>query len=577
MTKPKRERAGGLVVLVVVLVLALLVGGGWAAAYAGAGDKLPRGTTVAGVDVGGRTAAEAEQRLRTALADQVAEPIEVTVSGKTTQVDPATAGLAVDYAASVADAGGEKSWSPPRLWDYYTGGDDLDAVVTVDEDAMLDAIAGLQGELGESPVDGAVKFRPTGKIRVVDPVVGRGLDVTETRDSLVDAFLSGDPVELTLTDVPPQIDESDVRQAVDEFANPAVSGPVTLEFGRARIRLSPKQYADALRLEPVGGELQPTVGRAKLTRLVHSTISDDGAPVDATVELVNGKPRVVPSKPGVTFDPDDVVSTFLDLVAKPDGERQAPVEAQVEQADFTTRDARDLKIKEVVGEFTTYYPYAEYRNINIGRAAEIIDGTILKPGEIFSMNDIVGERTRENGFTDGFIISNGILVEDLGGGVSQMATTLFNAMFFAGLEDVEHKPHSFYIDRYPVGREATVAFGSLDLRFKNDSPYGVLVNAEVTPASYSSQGVVTVKMYSTKVWDIATTASDRYAFTSPATRTLDTPDCHANSGYGGFQIDVKRIFRKVGETAVDHVENFHTVYTPSDTVICKPPGSLDND
>jgi len=574
-TKPKRERAGGLVVLVVVLVLALLVGGGWAAAYAGAGDKLPRGTSVAGVDVGGRTATEAEQRLRAALADEVAAPIEVTVAGETTEVDPTSAGLAVDYAASVADAGGERSWHPQRLWDYYTGGDDLDAVVTVDEDAMLTAIAGLQGELGKVPVDGQVKFRSTGQIRVVDPVVGRGLDVTATRDALVDAFLSGEPVELSLADVPPEIDEDDVRTALDEFANPAVSGPVTLEFGRARIKLSPKQYAGALALEAVGGELQPSVGRAKITRLVHSTISDDGAPVDATVELVNGKPRVVPSKPGVAFDPDDVVSTFLELVAKPDGERQAPVEAQVDQADFTTRDARDLKIKEVVGEFTTYYPYAEYRNINIGRAAEIIDGTILKPGETFSMNDIVGERTRENGFTDGFIISNGILVEDLGGGVSQMATTLFNAMFFAGLEDVEHKPHSFYIDRYPVGREATVAFGSLDLRFKNDSPYGVLVNAEVTPAG-AGQGVVTVRMYSTKVWDISTTASDRYAFTSPATRTLDTPNCHANSGYGGFQIDVKRIFRKAGESEIDHVENFHTVYTPSDTVICKPPGSLDD-
>ena len=90
---------------------------------------------------------------------------------------------------------------------------------------------------------------------------------------------------------------------------------------------------------------------------------------------------------------------------------------------------------------------------------------MLKPGETFSLNDTVGERTEANGFTKGFIISDGIFKEDLGGGVSQMATTTFNAMFFAGLEDVEHKPHSFYIDRYPVGREATVAWGAVDLRF----------------------------------------------------------------------------------------------------------------
>ena len=102
------------------------------------------------------------------------------------------------------------------------------------------------------------------------------------------------------------------------------------------------------------------------------------------------------------------------------------------------------------------------------------------------LNGVVGERTRENGFTEGFIISNGVFKEDLGGGVSQMATTTFNAMFFAGLKDLEHKPHSFYIDRYPVGREATVAWPTVDLKFENDTPYGVLIQASVTPSTPST-------------------------------------------------------------------------------------------
>ena len=132
---------------------------------------------------------------------------------------------------------------------------------------------------------------------------------------------------------------------------------------------------------------------------------------------------------------------------------------------------------------------------------------MLKPGETFTLNDTVGERTAENGFTEGFIISDGIFKEDLGGGVSQMATTTFNAMFFAGLEDVEHKPHSFYIDRYPVGREATVAWGAVDLRFSNDTPYGVLIQRPRRPRARPSRaGRVTVRMWSTKYWDI--TADD---------------------------------------------------------------------
>jgi vancomycin resistance protein YoaR len=152
-----------------------------------------------------------------------------------------------------------------------------------------------------------------------------------------------------------------------------------------------------------------------------------------------------------------------------------------------------------------------------------------------------------------------------------MATTTFNAMFFAGLEDVEHKPHSFYIDRYPVGREATVAWGAVDLRFRNDTPYGVLVHATVKPATPSSQGVVTVSMYSTKYWDITTKTSDRYNYRAPATRTLRTPDCYPNTGYAGFDVDVWRYFRKPGSDELVRTEKFHTAYTPSDTVVCKKP------
>ena len=255
---------------------------------------------------------------------------------------------------------------------------------------------------------------------------------------------------------------------------------------------------------------------------------------------------MVPAKPGVTYDPDDVSAAFLTLVTQPDGKRQMKVEATVAEPEFTTADAKALQIKEKVSTFTTYYPYAEYRNINIGRAAELVDGTILKPGETFSLNDIVGERTRENGFTEGYIISNGIFKEDLGGGVSQMATTTFNAMYFAGLKDIEHKPHSVYIDRYPEGREATVAWGSVDLRFQNDTPYGVLVHATVKPSDGSAKGVVTVSMYSTKTWDITSVTSDRYNFRSPATRTLTTADCEPAVGYDGFDVDVTRSFHKPG-------------------------------
>jgi vancomycin resistance protein YoaR len=569
----RRERAGGRLVVGVVLVLALLAGAGYAAAYYAAGDTLPRGASIEGVDVGGMTPTQAEDALRDGLADVTAQPIEVVVDGRTAEVDPVEAGLAVDYAASVAAAGGPRSWHPGDLWDHYSGGDDTDAVVEVDTAAFDAAVADLQGDVGSEPVDGAVSFAG-GRIEVTRPVPGRGLDPDASRDALVASYVGGERAELEITSLVPDIDDSDVTRAVDTFADPAMSGPVTLRIGSASVVLQPRDYADALGLEPRDGSLVPTVREAQLSRLVRSATAGDGAPVDARIELVGGRPRVVKAKPGVTFAQDDVATAFLTAVAQPEGRRTAEVEGTVQQPAFTTEDARALGVRRKVSEFTTYFPYADYRNTNIGRAAEIVDGTLLKPGEVFSLNDVVGERTVANGFTEGTIISDGIFVKDLGGGVSQMATTTFNAMFYAGLEDIEHKPHSVYIDRYPVGREATVAFGSVDLRFRNDTDYGVLINAELTPSTPASQGVLTVRMFSTKVWDIDEKTSDRYAYVSPGTRTLDTANCVPNTGYPGFQVDVTRIFRRPGADEVVRRERFHTDYIASDTVICRPPGSI---
>ncbi|MCD4536150.1 VanW family protein [Nocardioides sp. cx-169] len=569
--EPRREREGGRLVLMLLVGLVLLLAGGYTAAYLVAGDKVPRGTTVAGIDIGGRSQDAAVTALEDGLADRDDAPLSVEVGGRTEVVTANEAGLSVDYQASVAAAGGEQSWEPGRLWDYFTGGDDLDAVVDVDEAAMTALVGRLGEDLGSEPTDGEVRFRK-GEIVVTDPVVGEAIDPEALREALVPAYLYGDPVpELSLTPAQPDIDDADVQRALDEFANPALSGPVTLVFGDSRVRLQPRQFGSVLGMKAQDGELVPELDTDKLTRLVSNGISEDGAPVDATFKVVDGKPRVVPAKPGVTYEPADVTDAFLALVVKPEGEREMKVEATVAEADFTTEEARALGIKRQVSSFTTYFPYAEYRNTNIGRAAELVDGTLLEPGETFSLNDTVGERTRENGFTEGFIISNGIFKEDLGGGVSQMATTVFNAMFFAGLKDIEHKPHSFYIDRYPVGREATVAWGAVDLRFQNDTDHGVLIKATLNPSTPSSQGELTVSMYSTKTWDITTRTSERYAYVPPKTRTLDTADCYPNTGYSGFQVDVWRYFKKPGSDELDHEEKFHTVYTPSDTVVCKPP------
>jgi vancomycin resistance protein YoaR len=551
-----------------LVAVVVVLGGLYLAGYAFAGDRLPRETEIAGVDVGGMRPDRAERVLAEELREPMAAPVQVEAGDRQAALDPAEVGLDVDVPASVAQVPAGRSWNPAHLWETFVGGEEYDPVVVTVDDLLTERLAALAEEAGEPPVEGAVAFTRRGA-QPTYPETGTTLDVDAAAAAVVAAYPSGEVVGLELVPDEPEVSRAEVARAMEEFANPAMSGPVTYVVGGEPVVLRPAAYAPALSMAAEDGTLVPAVDERRLMRAFGPAMRTVGAePQDATVAIVDGRPTVVPAKKGVTVDQERVASSFLDLVVAPEGERRLRLPTEVEEPEFTTAEARALGVRETVSEFTTYYPHADYRNVNIGRAAEIIDGTLLKPGETFSLNETVGERTAENGFTKGFIISNGVFKEDYGGGVSQVATTTFNAAFFAGLEDVEHKPHSFYIDRYPVGREATVAWPTVDLRFRNDTGHGVLIQTLHTPSTWSSTGALTVRMWSTKVWDIEAVTGERYAYTPPQTRRMSGDDCYPNEGYSGFQIDVTRVFRRAGETEVERRERMHTTYTPSDTVIC---------
>ncbi|MEI7057639.1 VanW family protein [Nocardioides sp. CCNWLW239] len=550
--------------------VAILAFGGWAAAYALAGDKIPEGTTVAGVDIGGMKVDEATPLLDQKFAPAHSQPIHVSAGGSTTEVNPAEAGLSFDAEATIAKADAGRSWSPVKLWKHFNGGGELEPVIKADDALIAKVSAKVNKRAGTPFKDGDVVIRK-GKIKTTQPVAGEGVGDDALRAALAGQLLvEGDrKADVPLEELTPDVDETDVKEAVDKVATPAVSGPITLKFEKTPVELSPREFGEAIRFDPKDGELQASVASGKLKKVLKTALADDAAkPVDATVELVNGTPKVVPAKPGVTFNQKDLEAVFLDVVTAGQGERTVEVKSKVAKPKVTTEEAKAWGIKEKVSSFTTNFPYAEYRNVNIGRAAELVNGTVLAPGDTFSMNGIVGERTAANGFTKGWMIQNGIFREDYGGGVSQMATTTFNAMFFAGLQDVEHKAHSLYIDRYPIGREATVAWPSLDLKFKNNTKYGVLIHSWVNPASGSSQGSVTVEMWSTKIWDIKARTGERYDFKPPGKQKITDGNCENTVGAQGFSINVWRDFYNASSGAKVDTETFKTVYIPQDEVEC---------
>ncbi|MFV0429921.1 MAG: VanW family protein, partial [Arachnia sp.] len=292
-------------------------------------------------------------------------------------------------------------------------------------------------------------------------------------------------------------------------------------------------------------------------------------PKDASYTLTDGKVTVVPAVDGKEIDAESLAAAVEEAAVKSGDERTAAAGVTTEKAEFTTDEATKLAPTKVIGEFTTYFPHSSsnYRNNNLGQAAKSINGTVLLPGETFSLNDTLGERTAENGYIDGYVINGGVLVKESGGGISQSATTLYNAAFFAGYEDIEHKPHSLYFDRYPAGREATVYYGSLDMRFRNDTEYPSYIQGYITEATNSAKGSITFRIWSIPTYDrVVSTELVKSGYYSGSDRVSDDPNCEPQAPIQGFTVNWSRLFYKGDE--VVKKEDYSWQYSAGDRITC---------
>ena len=564
------RRRPGLVAAVVLGSLLVIATALYLIGYFVTADRLPRNAVVSGVPVGGLTEDQAVKKLTAELGPRAKQPIQVTVGERKAQVRPTDAGLQVDYAQSVTTARGGHNLDPRRILAALTGGSAVDAVVQTDHAKLSAAVASLATTFDQKPADASLSYAGA-KIKKTAAQTGLSLRREAAEASIREAFLATTgPVSLAADVTDPDITDAEVAAVVKGFAALAVSEPVTVKAGGAgKFSVTPTMIGESITFQPKNGTLAPVLNPKALIKNAADAVKkvELTKPRDATVRLVKGKPKVIPAVDGTVVAAADLAKAVEPVLIKSGNDRTASVQLTGAKATFSTADAKKLKIKKVIGEFTTYYPYLPYRNINIGRAAELINGTLLKPGEIFSLNGVVGERTSANGFTKGFIIKGGRFREELGGGVSQSATTTFNAMFFAGLKDIQHQPHGLFIDRYPPGREATVAWPSLDLKFQNDTKYGVLVQAFRVKGDYSHRGSITVRMWSTKTYDkVVATKPVETNFTSGKEVKDDSPKCVPMIAVPGFDVAYQRLFYKGG--VVVRRESFHWHYAPTDHVTC---------
>ena len=567
-----------------IVVGAVLVGACalYLVAYLVAGRDLPSGATVLGVEIGDLSRAEAEAKLSSELPAIVNTPIPVRVADEeqTFSLAPEQSGLAVDYEATVDSVPGASA-NPVSLVSALFGAGEIDPVPTVDRPALEAAISAVADPVNTEPVNGSIAFKD-GAVVTSAAAPGRLLDIERSADEIETAFF-GRPgphelplpaVDLPVNEVQPDVTDAEVEEAVKTFAEPAMSAPVTVAAGGRTTKLDPTAIGAALTVvRNDDGVLTPALDGAALVAAAGDALDELGqAGKDATVRIESGRPVITAGGSGQGLDPKALAAAVLDVLTETGAARTAQVELTEVEPELTSAEARELGVKEVVSEFTTRFPHASYRNTNIRLALRRIDNTLLQPGEVFSLNALVGERNAANGFAVGWTIDGGRLKKDYGGGVSQVATTTYHAAFLAGFEDVYHKPHSIYFDRYPVGQEATVSWGHFDMSFKNDTPYGALIDTSFRPSG-NGPGTVTVRIWSTKYFRVETSVSGRSNYTSPQTVYDTSPDCEPQQGWQGFSItSYRKVWTPDGK--LDKDEAYPWTYRPNPNVICGPdPGA----
>ncbi len=569
---PARRRRKAVVAGSVGAGVVVLLGGAYGVGYAVAGQYLPPNTTIEGVAVGGASPADAERMLTEALASAAAG--ELTIASGEHQITRGAddLGLKLDPAASVAQAMTGKSFNPVDIWESLFGGRGHDAVITTD-DALLDAAIGEVAQLVDvAPVNAELVIEEGAPV-VKEASDGHTVDVEATRRAVVEAYLRSASVEAVVSDATADITTDEAATAKDQFATPALAAPVTLLAGDKSVEITPEMIGAALTFVPADGVLAPSLDGAALTEKAKPALDALGLqqPKDARIVLSDGKPTVVPAEDGVGVSADELARVVSETMLTT-GERRAEVAITEAKASFTTEQAEALGVKEVIGEFTTKFPATAYRVNNIGKSAGLINNVLLKPGETFSMNQTLGPRTTARGWMAGGAIDGGRVVERMGGGISQTTTTLFNAVFFAGLEDIYHKPHSLYFSRYPMGREATLDYVSVDMKFRNDSSHGVLIQAFTNNPKVGGQGTITVRIWGTKTYDVKASNPVQSNFRSPGATIQDNSAvCSPQSGMSGFTVNFNREFYQNGSLV--KTEPFKWTYNTLTPVKCTNPAA----
>jgi len=552
--------------------------------------EVPRNVSVAGIDVGGLSQDDATVVVRNYESNLQGEQVTFVVSGSSYDLDPTAVGLTADVDGAVSEAMDQRSRGVisgfvPWL-NGFTEHVDVNLVVSVDGDAIDDHLDDWEQDAIENPAyEGAIQV-VDGGIEFDYPRIGEKLDKPAAHTIVSSVLIQPerDTTELPLIDSVPVMTRADVDDAVMTLEK-MVSRPVLLydEEQNLVLTVKPSEISDATIVEVVHSsppqvDISLSVDRvAEILEPHREEFELPAINADFEVDIETDTVTIIPSKNAAILDPEGVAVELL-KAATSDTAGGLLVYKDGDEPEFTTADAEGFGPIGLVSEFTTKTPGVN-RVHNIHLMADTIDGSVVWPGEEFSINEVVGPRTEAKGYKrDGAIIGGEVTCCDepanVGGGVSQYATTIYNAVFFGCYEDIDHTPHSIYISRYPEGREATMGYPGPDLVFRNDSDVPVIIRN-----SYDGDSTITVQFYGNNGGRTCESErSERFNYTEPrvvykANRAVRPGSEHlTNKGSQGWSVTVTRIMTMPDGSVIRQPDTHH--YRGVSRVIEKHPCSL---
>lgn len=510
---PPGKRRTFLIALGAILGLCVLLfaaGAGWLVFY---GNIYP-GVSISGLDASGMTRAELMSALNKRFENGLhADMLTLQIGGEPVQFDAGAADARFDAAGSVLAAysygrSGSLFTRGAAVWHAWRQGVDLSPAVSVDEAQLRALVAELAAQFDRPAVDPTYTLQDN-RLLLDRGEASRSIHPDELTRLILDHILTGTATPLVFepqTAQPAPLDLADIKTALERPVREA-----TLD----------------LAADPKGGV-------------------------------------VLPAEPGITFDVD-AAQRVLDAAAD---SRVVELPVTVELPKLTTEEFQaSLFRDELAAASTPFNANLIGRSINVRLATEHCNGVVLNPGDTFSYNATVGPRTYERGFKDAIVYVGATAEDGVGGGICQVSSTIYYSVLRADLEIVERSAHSRMVTYVPLGEDATVAWGSKDFRFKNNTEYPIRID---TTAGKSS---ISIRLMGTKTSDKVVKMETKVHKTTPfgvqyvinPTLPLGTEKVKTG-GYTGYSTETWRVIYENDKEISRTLEN-KSVYKMYDKII----------